>query len=81
MSLSLYSQIVGRVVRKFDGKNAWVIDCVGNTRRFGYMENLYIAQDAQGKYETFGWVENYDTRRYEWKQLTGIVLNPEKSKD
>lgn len=75
LSLSLYLQQVGRAVRRFDGKDAWIVDCVGNTSRFGYMENIYIAKPkGKDKEEVFGYVIDKKTRQYHWKQLTGVPL-------
>lgn len=75
LSLALYMQMIGRAVRKYDGKDAWIIDCVGNTSRFGYMENIYIAKPkGKDKEEVFGYVIDKKTRQYHWKQLTGVPL-------
>ncbi len=53
MSLSLYYQIVGRVMRPFtyeDGtkKVAWVVDLGGNINFFGKIETMKITTDAKG---------------------------------
>ena len=42
-SLSRYYQEVGRCVRPFQNKNAWVIDLGGSYRRFGKVSDLKIA--------------------------------------
>ena len=50
-SLRLYYQIIGRVVRLFEGKEvAYVEDLCGNIERFGYIENLTIED-----YPGYGW--------------------------
>lgn len=50
-SLVLYSQMVGRVVRKFDGKeSALVIDFCGNFGRFGGVEDFEILD-----FPNYGW--------------------------
>jgi DNA repair protein RadD len=53
MSLSLYYQIVGRVMRPFtypDGtkKTGWVVDLGGNIRLFGKIETMEIKVNAKG---------------------------------
>lgn len=55
MSLALYYQIVGRVMRPFtydDGtkKEGWIVDLGGNIKFFGKIETLKIERDAKGKY-------------------------------
>jgi len=55
MSLSLYYQIVGRVMRQLkypDGtyKTGWVIDLGGNVRFFGKIETMRIEVDEKGRY-------------------------------
>jgi DNA repair protein RadD len=55
MSLGLWYQMVGRVIRKFiypDGtvKTGWVIDMGGNLRLFGKVEDLKIKVDRHGEY-------------------------------
>ncbi len=43
MSLRLYMQMVGRVVRPAGGKTeAWVVDMVGLTRQFGRLDDLEV---------------------------------------
>lgn len=75
MSLALYYQIVGRAIRPQQGKNAWIVDCVGNSERFGYVSNLYIAKSKlTDKEEVFGWVYSKKRNAYAWKQLTGVNL-------
>lgn len=75
LSLAMHYQIVGRALRPFEGKDAWIIDCVGNTQRFGEVGNIYIGENTEGSMETFGWVYEWMAREYYWKQLTGIFLN------
>ncbi|MCA0397302.1 MAG: DEAD/DEAH box helicase [Bacteroidetes bacterium] len=53
MSLALYYQIVGRVMRPYkypDGamKTGWVVDCGGNINFFGKIETMKIGFDAKG---------------------------------
>lgn len=53
MSLSLYYQMVGRVMRPFkysDGnvKEGWVVDLSGNINKFGKIETMKIQQDEKG---------------------------------
>lgn len=73
LSLALHYQMVGRVLRPFEGKDAWVVDTVGNTRRFGEVGNLRLeCAKNTGTDEMFGWVYNYDSRQFGWKALTGV---------
>ncbi len=58
MSLALYYQIVGRVMRPFkysDGtvKTGWVIDLGGNVRFFGKIETMLIKQDKKGHHSVW----------------------------
>jgi DNA repair protein RadD len=53
MSLSLYYQMVGRVMRPFkneDGtpKVGWVVDLGGNIKKFGKIETMEIKKDHKG---------------------------------
>jgi DNA repair protein RadD len=55
MSLALYYQIVGRVMRPFkyaDGsvKEGWVVDLGGNINLFGKIETMKITTDERGLY-------------------------------
>lgn len=55
MSLSLYYQIVGRVMRIFtypDGtkKKGWFVDMGGNINFFGKIETMKIQIDSEGRY-------------------------------
>lgn len=55
MSLAVYYQIVGRVMRPHvfaDGsvKEGWIIDLGGNINLFGKIETMRITQDDRGKY-------------------------------
>jgi DNA repair protein RadD len=46
LSLRLYMQMVGRVVRQAPGKtDAWVVDMVGLKRQFGAVEDLHIGHE------------------------------------
>lgn len=42
MSLARYYQEIGRVVRPFEGKEAWVVDMVSNFDTFGKVEDLFF---------------------------------------
>lgn len=75
LSLAMHYQIVGRALRPFAGKDAWIVDCVGNTQRFGEVGNIYIGESTEGTTETFGWVQDWRTKQFRWKQLTGVFLN------
>ena len=41
-SLALYYQMVGRAIRPFKGKDAWVVDLGGSYRRFGAVSDLKV---------------------------------------
>lgn len=61
----------GRVLRPFPNKDAWIIDTVGNINRFGCIDNLRLeVAKATGLEEMFGYVFDYDERKYKWKALT-----------
>lgn len=49
MSLSLYYQMVGRAIRRYEGKEAWIVDLCGNYKRFGKVEDLELKDTAPGK--------------------------------
>jgi len=49
-SLSLYYQMVGRAIRPYPGKRAWVVDLCGNYDRFGKVEELTISEPAPQQY-------------------------------
>lgn len=50
MSLSLWYQMVGRIIRPYPGKKGWIIDLGGNLRRFGKVEDLRIDQPEKNKW-------------------------------
>jgi DNA repair protein RadD len=51
MSLALYYQIVGRVMRPHPKKDSgWVVDLGGNIRFFGKIETMQIKQNHSGEY-------------------------------
>jgi len=66
MSLAMWYQIVGRCIRPFKGKDAWVVDLGGNYERFGKVENLRLYEPKRGEYIIYGWVDNA------WKPLTNV---------
>lgn len=66
MSLAKYYQCVGRIIRPFEGKEAWCIDLGGNVERFGKVEHLRLYEEKPGLYTMWGWVSN------KWSQLTNI---------
>lgn len=71
MSLALYYQIVGRVMRPYtyeDGskKTGWVVDLGGNIRFFGKIEHLDIRTDAKGLYSVWNGKDN--------RQLTNVTF-------
>lgn len=54
MSLALYYQIVGRVMRPHkDKETAWVVDLGGNVKFFGKIETMKIMQDHRGLYSIY----------------------------
>lgn len=49
MSLALFYQIVGRVMRPHKNKESgWVVDIGGNIQLFGKIETMKIEQNASG---------------------------------
>lgn len=51
MSLALYYQIVGRVMRPYKHKlSGWVVDLGGNIQKFGKIETMQIRQNSKGQY-------------------------------
>lgn len=53
MSLALYYQMVGRVMRPHkDKETAWVVDLGGNIEMFGHIESMTIEQDHKGFFIT-----------------------------
>lgn len=51
MSLALYYQMIGRVMRPHPGKESgWVVDIGGNVKMFGKIEDLRIDYDMKGLY-------------------------------
>jgi DNA repair protein RadD len=66
MSLALYYQIVGRVMRPHKDKiSGWVVDLGGNISKFGKIETMKIECNEKGLY--------YITN--EGRQLTNVPLN------
>ena len=66
MSLALYYQMVGRIIRPYPGKQGWVVDLCGNVERFGEVENFHLVENKPGEYAYVGYVNN------EWKYLTNV---------
>ena len=69
MSLSLYYQMVGRVMRPFtneDGtkKEGWIVDLGGNIEKFGRIETMEIKQDSKGLFSIWN----------NGRQLTNVVF-------
>lgn len=69
MSLALYYQIIGRVMRPYkyaDGtlKKGWIVDLGGNFKMFGRIETMKILKDDRGLYSVFN----------NGKQLTNVVF-------
>lgn len=51
MSLALYMQMIGRGIRKAEGKkDCAVVDMCGNFKRFGKLEDIKFLTDANGKW-------------------------------
>lgn len=61
MSLSLYTQMVGRVLRIAEGKKTpWVVDLGNNLSRFGKVEDAYIQEPKKGLYQVTGIVNGVE---------------------
>lgn len=74
MSLALYYQMVGRVMRPFtyeDGsrKTGWIVDLGGNIEFFGKIETMKVEQTPTGLY----YISNVVNNRY--KQLTNVTFS------
>lgn len=68
MSLALYTQMVGRVLRVSPNKKTpWVVDLGGNLSRFGRVEDACIEEPRRGMYQVTGIVNG--ARR----QLTNVI--------
>lgn len=68
MSLSLYTQMVGRVLRVAKRKKTpWVVDLGNNLSRFGRLEDTYIQEPSKGLYQVTGWVRGV------WRPLTNVL--------
>lgn len=50
MSLALWYQMIGRAIRPYPGKVAWVVDLCGSFSRFGPVESLELRKDDDGRY-------------------------------
>lgn len=66
MSLALYYQMIGRIIRPFQGKQGWVVDLCGNVERFGEVENFHLVENKPGEYAYMGYVQE------QWKYLTNV---------
>lgn len=65
MSLTLYAQMIGRVMRVAEGKEKGsVVDMCGNIKRFGKVEELRIEDDP-----VHGWVLRNDTKILSGRRL------------
>ena len=53
MSLAMYYQIVGRCIRPYKGKTAWIVDLCGNINRFGEVSDLHLKDTGNGKWAVF----------------------------
>ena len=70
MSLRLYYQMVGRVMRPHPGKeSAWVVDLGGNINFFGKIETMKIEKTNTGLY----YISNIVNGRY--RQLTNVTFS------
>ncbi|HTD92463.1 MAG TPA: DEAD/DEAH box helicase [Chitinophagaceae bacterium] len=74
MSLSLFYQIAGRVMRPFtypDGtkKTGWVVDMGGNLNVFGKIETMQIERDNKGHYFISNVVNGA------WRPLTNVIFS------
>ena len=47
-SLRRYCQEVGRVMRPYKDKEAWVVDLVGTSTMFGRVEDMVVSNDGEG---------------------------------
>ena len=65
MSLALWYQMVGREIRPFDGKRAWLVDLCGTYERFGPVDKLTMQQTSNGVWAVFSGN----------KQLTNVFYN------
>ena len=70
MSLALYYQMVGRVMRPYkneDGteKQGWVVDLGGNVNKFGKIETMWIQKDHKGLFSIWN----------NGRQLTNVVFS------
>ena len=69
MSLTLWVQMVGRVMRNSPGKiKGSVVDMCGNQDRFGKVEELRIEDDPK-----HGWVLRNDTKIISGRRLSEVV--------
>lgn len=66
MSLRVWYQSVGRIIRPYEGKKGWVIDLGGNLERFGRVEDLQLVNDDKGRPAYVGYVQGA------WRPLTGV---------
>ena len=72
MSMSLYYQIIGRVMRPHPDKvSGWVVDLGGNIKLFGKIETMKIEQNEKGLYYISNQVGD------EIRQLTNVPFTRE----
>ena len=70
MSLSLYAQMIGRVMRNSPGKEyGCVVDMCGNVNRFGKVEEFRIENDDRYK----GWVLRNDKKVISGRNLAEVT--------
>lgn len=50
MSLSVYYQALGRLIRPYENKESWFVDVCGNIERFGHVEDLKLVKGSDGKW-------------------------------
>lgn len=66
MSLALYYQMVGRVMRPHNNKESgWIVDLGGNVQKFGKIETMRIMQSDKGLYSIWN----------NGKQLTNVTFS------
>ena len=70
MSLALYYQMVGREIRPYQGKQAWLVDLCGNINRFGKVEDLKLVDtNGKGKWAVFSNGKQLTNVLFQWRNL------------